>query len=146
MKLFIILVFFSQTAFAAEIVTRWTDADGRVHYGDRAPADDVESQTRLVIEDTYDEASYQAASRRYELYEQELKAREKQRRKLEKEARRAGRKPPLTDADNYELYMERQERMEREELQRKRERRAAVRRKWKMDCHDPANAGKIACR
>lgn len=146
MKLFIILVFFSQTAFSAEIVTRWTDADGRVHYGDRAPADYVESQTRLVIEDTYDEASYQAASRRYELYAQELKEREKQRRKLEKEARRAGRKLPLSDADKYDLYMERQERMEQEELQRKRERRAAVRRKWKMDCHDPANAGKIACR
>jgi alpha-galactosidase/6-phospho-beta-glucosidase family protein len=135
-----------QTAVAAEIVSRWTDSNGQVHYGDHPPLHEIDSHSQLVIEDTFDESAYNAAVQRYSLYEKEQKAMEKLRRKRLKEQRALHRDVPLSESDKYDLYMDRQDELKREELDRKRARRADSRRKWRLDCYDPANAGKKACR
>lgn len=146
MKILILSLFLCHSAAAAEIVSRWTDSNGQVHYGDQPPTDEIDSHRQLVIEDTFDESAYEAAVKRYVLYEEEQKAREKLRRKLHKEQRKRHRQPQLSESDKYDLYMERQDELKREELSRKRARRADSRRKWRLDCYDSANAGNKACR
>ena len=146
MKFAGLLIVLLQPAYAADVVTRWTDENGQVHYGDHLPMNEVTSHRQMVIEDSYDQEAYDAAIARYVLYEKELKQREKQRKELEKQRRGRGGKAPLTEADKYDLYMERQDELKRQELERKRKRRADTRRKWKLNCYDQANIGKAACR
>jgi hypothetical protein len=144
--LFIIVLFFSQTVASAETVSKWIDVNGRLHYGDNWQVKKPASESTLVINDTFDEASYKAASRRYSEYEKELKLKEKQRKDKAKKEKRSGKKAPLTASEKYDLYLEKEEVKKQNELKRKRERRAEARRKWKMDCNDSRNANRIACR
>ena len=135
-----------QAVASAETISKWTDANGRVHYGDNRPLESPVSESELTIQNTFDEDSYKAASRRYNEYEKELKLKEKQRKDNAKKVKRSAKKPPLSASEKYDLYLENEEQKERVELERKRERRADARRKWKMDCHDSRNANRISCR
>ena len=141
----VVILLLPLSASTDEVVSKWTGEDGRVHYGDAWTVDEDSDSQKLVIPETFDEASYKAAVARNREYEKEARDRLKRLRKLEKEARRKG-KRPLTASEKYDLYLEQEEKKHQLELERKRMRRAEYRRRWRMDCNDSRNATKIACR
>lgn len=73
---------------AADEIRKWTDEDGRVHYGDRKAA--VENPARvetLQVDDTFDQKAYDDAMERNRETEQSLKEYEVEREEQAKRER-----------------------------------------------------------
>jgi hypothetical protein len=85
------------SATHADVIKKWVDEKGVVHYGDRRASDEAKDAETVRIKDTFDEEAYQEGLRRHEEtealvneYEEERLAEEKQKREQE-EAEKASR-------------------------------------------------------
>ena len=101
MKIILFLLILSASTVASgDTVKKWTDEKGKVHYGDKKAAENIKGSETLIIEDTYDQQSYDEGIQRHketekfaDQYEKERLAEEK-RKQEEADSKPSSRSPP----------------------------------------------------
>jgi hypothetical protein len=88
MKIIFFLLILSVTSAATgDVVKKWTDEKGQVHYGDKKAAEDVKGAKTIKIEDTFDQQSYEEGIQRHQETEEIADDLEKQRIQEEEKQR-----------------------------------------------------------
>lgn len=66
MKIILFLLILTVSSVATgDIVKKWIDEKGKVHYGDEKASKNVKGSETLIIEDTYDQQSYEEGLQRH---------------------------------------------------------------------------------
>ena len=88
MKIILFLLILSvSSAATGDVVNKWTDENGKVHYGDKKAAKNVKGATTLKIEDTFDQQSYEEGIQRHQETEEIADDLEKERVQEEEKQR-----------------------------------------------------------
>lgn len=82
----------------SDSIQKWTDATGKVHYGDSTPPINAISEQKIKIYNSFDESSYKAGVKRNSVLYKDIKQIEKREAERRKNAKKR--------LDDYYIYLD----------------------------------------